>query len=351
MSTVHVPLGDRSYDIVIDALESAQSSEKLAALTAGRSVLLVADSNTVKFADRVTKLCAGASKVHTVHFPAGEASKTFATAAMLCGEAAKAGCDRSSIFIALGGGVTGDLTGFAASIFMRGVDFVQVPTSLLAMVDSSVGGKTGVDLPEGKNLAGTFYQPKLVLIDPDFLNTLPERELVGAMAEIVKYGIIADSKLFGELENFTPAMYGKLIQRSCEIKAQVVAADEKEQGCRAWLNYGHTFGHAAELLSDFKFSHGEAVAIGMVMAGRLAVLLNKWSESDNRRQTALLEKLGLPTRLGKGYAVEAILDVMSRDKKTRNGKFNLVLPQGIGSCYIEKTAPRELIISAIEESF
>lgn len=358
MSIVSVELAERSYDIIIDALDSARSRAALAERTAGRRVMLVADSNTAAMGDAVAALCPDATIFHRAVFPAGEASKTFASAAMLCGEAAKAGCDRSSVFIALGGGVTGDLTGFTASIFMRGVDFIQIPTSLLAMVDSSVGGKTGVDLPEGKNLAGTFYQPKLVLIDPTLLQTLPKRELIGAMAEVVKYGVIADEAFFARLEAdaerfggaFDAPLYGEIIRRSCELKAETVAADERESGCRALLNYGHTFGHAAEMLSDFQLSHGEAVAVGMAVAGRLSVMLGMWSEEQRVRQERLLLALGLPVRLDSAFDAQSMLDLMGRDKKTRNGKLNLILPNRIGKASIVGDAPLETVVASMEAS-
>lgn len=359
LQQVAVELGERSYDIVIGPL--AASAGRLAKFIAGRRTLLVADSHTAGLAAPAAAVLASAgAAVSTAVFPAGEAAKTFATVARLCGEAANAGCDRRSVFVAFGGGVTGDLTGFAAAVYMRGVDFIQVPTSLLAMVDSSVGGKTGVDLPEGKNLAGAFYQPKLVLIDPALLKTLPRRELTGALAEVVKYGVIADETFFAMLEAnaarlasgvVDEELYGAIIRRSCEMKAAVVAGDERERdlGVRALLNYGHTFGHAAELLSEFRLSHGEAVAIGMTIAGELAVRLKRWTPAANARQKKLLEALGLPVRLPREIDAAAMLAAMSRDKKSRNGVPALVLPDRIGAASVLRGVDPALLAAAMEQ--
>ena len=334
LTNVPVPLGERSYEILIGPLQ--ESAEQLRKILGERSALLVADSNTIALKN-------GVPEMPEFVFPAGEGSKTFATAAAVCGKAAQEHCDRSSVFVALGGGVAGDLTGFAAAIYMRGVNVIQIPTSLLAMVDSSVGGKTAVDLPEGKNLAGAFHQPSLVLIDPAMLRTLPMRERIGALAEILKYAVILDGEFFDFLEQNAAALlapeqdevlYGKIIARCCAIKADVVAQDETEQGLRALLNYGHTFGHALELLSDFRMSHGEAVSVGMELAGRLAVHLEMWQMEELDRQRRLTAALGLPLRPDFTFDPEAVLSVMARDKKNRNGKWNLVLPVSIGSARV-----------------
>lgn len=339
---LQVELGERAYPILIGAL--AESAERAAELWRGRRVFLVADGNTARFAPSVAALLAasGAAEVVATDFPAGEASKTFDTAAALCREAARRNFDRRALFAALGGGVVGDLTGFAAAIYLRGVDFLQIPTSLLAMIDSSVGGKTGVDLPEGKNLAGAFHQPEAVLIDPAFLATLPGRERRSALAEAVKYGVIADAALFDRLEtavarllddDIDAALYGGIIRRCCEIKAEIVAGDEREQagGRRALLNYGHTFGHAVELCSGYRLNHGEAVAVGLALAGELAVRTGDWRAADRDRQAALLARLGLPTAPPAGLPVAGLLAAMGRDKKARGGVPVFVLPQKIGA--------------------
>lgn len=348
VQTVEVKLPVNGYRILIGPW--AETKAELAALTANRRTLRVADSNTAKL------LAPEAGEIEWV-FPAGEASKTFETTARLCAAAARAGCDRSSLLVALGGGVVGDLTGFAAAIYMRGIDFAQIPTSLLAMVDSSVGGKTGVDLLEGKNLVGAFHQPKLVLIDPAFLKTLPLRERVGALAEVVKYAVIFDADFFAELERDAekliapdpdPVLFAEVIRRCCQLKADIVAEDEREQGRRALLNYGHTYGHAAEMLSDFRLSHGEAVAIGMVLAGRLAYRNGYWSGEEFERQRRLLTRLGLPTELDPLYSREAMLELMGRDKKNRQGKRTFILPAAIGRAEIVRTLEVEAVREAMK---
>ena len=332
MEKVIVPLpGGQAYDIWIGPAPALR--EKLSPLLGGRRVMTVADGNTVRMAEAM-------GLADPVVIPAGEASKTFASAAMLCGEAARRGLDRKSVIVALGGGVVGDLAGFAAAIYMRGIRVVQVPTSLLAMVDSSVGGKTAVDLPEGKNLAGAFHQPSAVLIAPEFLRTLPMRERVGALAEVVKYGFALDAAFFAFLEDHAagltareidPELFGHIIRRSCGIKADVVAADEKESGIRKYLNYGHTYGHAVELLSGFRLSHGEAVAVGMKLAAALAVKTGRLAAAAAAKQDALLAKLGLPTAVPDGMTPDRIVDVMRHDKKNASGSFTLVLPTAVGA--------------------
>ena len=356
LDTVSVALPENGYDILIGPL--SETAARLRTLAAGRRVLAVADTHTIRILPGRTAPFFAAGDGGEFVFPAGEASKTFATAAAICAAAARQGCDRRSLFVALGGGVVGDLTGFAAAIYMRGVDFVQVPTSLLAMVDSSVGGKTGVDLPEGKNLAGAFHQPRLVLIDPAFLRTLPMRERVGALAEVIKYGVILDGAFFSFLEQHAagltaevtdPALFGRIIRRCCELKAAIVVEDEQEHGRRALLNYGHTFGHAVELLSNFSLSHGESVAIGMAIAGRLAVTTGFWSREDELRQNALLRAAGLPVRLPRKYNAAAMLEIMRHDKKCRDGRVVVVLPCGIGRAQVVADLEPVRLMEAMEQ--
>ncbi len=292
----------------------------------------------------------------TFSFSAGEQDKTPETVISACRIAARERYDRSACFVALGGGVVGDMTGFAAAVYMRGVRFIQIPTTLLAMVDSSVGGKTAVDIPEGKNLVGAFHQPSAVLIDPVFLETLPLREIRCGLAEIVKTGVILDASLFAALEAAPDRLtnhpdwklYEQIILRSCELKARVVAADERESGLRAILNYGHTFGHAVELLSEFRISHGEGVAIGTVAAGELAAQAGRWSREEAARQRALLQALGLPTRLPRSFAVDAVIGAMGRDKKNSDGRINLVLPSRLGAAELVRAVPESQIAAALE---
>lgn len=253
--------------------------------------------------------------------------------------------------------MTGDMAGFAAAIFMRGIAFEQIPTTLLAMVDSSVGGKTGVDIPEGKNLIGAFHQPRRVLIDPDFLRTLPQKEIRCGLAEIVKTAVLFDEKLFAELERDPVSLlnpgadmsrYAAIIRRCCELKAEVVARDEREAGIRALLNYGHTFGHAVELLSGFSISHGEAVAIGMTAAAEVAVRRGRWNRADAERQKALLAALGLPCAVPQEFDNERIIKAMEHDKKNLAGKITLVLPRRFGEAEVMRGVPMPEIVAALE---
>ena len=299
--------------------------------------LLVCDSNVAKLHGKWAEEALNPEGVFV--FPAGEGSKNIDTVIGVCRRAAALHLDRRSVFVALGGGVTGDLAGFAAAIYLRGVEVIQIPTTLLAMVDSSVGGKTAVDIPEGKNLVGAFHQPRRVFSDPRFLATLPRRELGNGLAEAVKTAMLGDEELFLMLEKLGGALlkaplpeaaYEETVLRCCRVKAAVVAEDEKEHGCRAILNYGHTFGHALELLSDFSLPHGEAVAIGMTVAARLAVKLDILPPETLERQTALLRVLGLPTEPPFAVDPGAWLEAMSGDKKARDGRVVLILPEAIG---------------------
>jgi 3-dehydroquinate synthase len=259
--------------------------------------------------------------------------------------------------LALGGGVVGDLAGFAAATYMRGIRHVQVPTTMLAMVDSSVGGKTAIDLDTGKNLIGAFHQPSAVVIDPSVLCTLPRRELAGGLAEVIKHGVIRDAAFFAHLEDALDDLLKldgditrEAVVRNCEIKAGVVAADEQESGLRAILNYGHTAGHAIEAVAGYgALSHGEAVSMGMVVAARVAAKLGMCPDDVGERQNALLKRAGLPVALGE-IDVEAVLDVMRHDKKARGGKLLMILPTAIGEVEIVKGVDPAIVRAALEES-
>jgi 3-dehydroquinate synthase len=255
-------------------------------------------------------------------------------------ELAKARLERKSLVVALGGGVVGDLAGFVAATYLRGIPFVQIPTTLLAQVDSSVGGKTGVNLPQGKNLVGSFHQPRLVLCDLETLGTLPDREFRSGLAEIIKYGVIYDAALFHRLERDMPRLVARdaasltsVIARSCEIKAEVVSQDETESGLRAILNFGHTIGHALEAISKYgKFLHGEAISLGQVAAGRISRTLTGFSDADEQRLARLLTAAGLPTRIRLSSAQrEALLQAMMLDKKVSGGDVKFVLAKRLGS--------------------
>lgn len=340
--TVRVELAERSYDIIFTGLESEAAVAAFAALPQ-RHVLLVADSNTAIYLPQATaSLEKSGKKVDHFIFPAGESSKNIDNAMKLCARASELGMGRNSLFAALGGGVTGDLTGFAAAMFMRGVPFIQLPTSLLAMVDSSVGGKTAVDTAAGKNLVGAFHQPKLVVIDCELLKTLPEREFGSGMAEIIKTAMIKDAAFVRHLQQHhgdianDPEMLRFAVKRSCEIKAAVVGADEKESGDsgRIFLNYGHTFGHALEHLSNFQLTHGEAVAIGMDMAVFTAVELGLCDAGVIGIQHELLAKYRIAPESFSDRPVEKntsrIVGVMKGDKKNGDGNFRAVLPLRAG---------------------
>jgi 3-dehydroquinate synthase len=288
--------------------------------------------------------------------PAGEEVKTMETAMRLYDRAVQLGMDRKSPIFALGGGVVGDLTGFVAATYMRGIPFIQIPTTLLAQVDSSVGGKVAVNHPQGKNLIGAFYQPKLVLIDPATLATLPEREWLSGMAEVIKYGVIDDADLFALLSQGDMSMLRGdrekmtyLIRRACEIKAKVVAADEKEQGLRMILNYGHTIGHAIERAGAYrKYTHGEAVAIGMAGAARLACKIG-WCEKQKCSdiENAII-RYGLPVRY-KGLSPVVVEEGLYHDKKQEGGKIRWVLPKDIGVVGINGEVPDFRVREVLEE--
>ena len=263
--------------------------------------------------------------------------------------------DRRSFVIALGGGVVGDLGGFVASTFMRGIPYIQIPTSLLAQVDSSVGGKTAVNHPKGKNLIGTFYQPLAVFIDTSFLKTLSKEEFLNGMAEVVKYGIIADKKLFGFMEknvakilSLDPKALGYIIQRSCSIKADIVEKDEKEANIRAVLNFGHTVGHAVENVSGYRFRHGEAVSVGMACAARISREIGLCQEKDVQRIENLLSLFGLPVHC-RELSSRKIVRTLERDKKVLDRKIRFILLKGIGTVEIYDDLSRRLVQKVLEK--
>ena len=293
--------------------------------------------------------------------PAGERYKTLRSIEKIHNAAFENQLERGSTMVALGGGVVGDMTGFAAATWLRGIAVVQVPTSLLAMVDASIGGKTGVNHPQGKNLIGAFHQPSLVLIDPNVLTTLPGREFRAGMAEVIKYGIIWDDDLFGQLEKakrvdqmryVDETLLHTILKQSCQAKADVVSQDEKEAGLRAILNYGHTIGHAVESLTGYKsVNHGEAVVIGMVAAGAIATVLNYWSQTATDRQLNLIQKAGLPTQLPADLSIDDILVTLRSDKKVKSGKVRFVLPKRIGEAFVTDQVTDETIRTVLEKMF
>jgi 3-dehydroquinate synthase len=301
-------------------------------------------------------------EVSSLVLEAGEEQKNLATVATIYDAAHQNRLERNSLMVALGGGVVGDMVGFAAATWLRGVAVVQVPTTLLAMVDAAIGGKTGVNHPGGKNLIGAFHQPKAVLIDPDVLGTLPEREFRAGMAEVIKYGVIGDRALFEALETQAQQdptsglaslaavgspLLQEILERSAAAKAQVVAADEREGGLRAVLNYGHTLGHVVETLTGYTtFLHGEAVGLGMVMAGTIARRMNLWDADAERRQRALLTAAGLPLFVPP-LDPEAVLHTLQSDKKVRQGLVRFVLPTAIGQVVIRDDVDEGTILETM----
>ncbi|MHA1598119.1 MAG: 3-dehydroquinate synthase [Alphaproteobacteria bacterium] len=348
---LRLDLGPRSYDIIVDEGLLADAGARIAPLIKGGRAIIVSDSNVAPLYLGALEASLDAARIShaSVIVEAGEASKDFAHLQDLTEKIFAAGMDRSSMLIALGGGVIGDLSGFAAAIAMRGIDFIQIPTSLLAQVDSSVGGKTGINSAYGKNLIGAFHQPRLVLADLATLDTLPARELCGGYAEVVKYGLINDAGFFDWLQANGQAVIDgdrdaqrHAVLMSCTAKAAIVARDEKEHGQRALLNLGHTFGHALEAETGYgdALTHGEAVAIGMCMAFDLSVRLELCPAGDADRLRGHLQSLGLPTDLTgldtSSWTADGLIAHMGLDKKTEAGTIVFILVRSIGEAFISR---------------
>lgn len=357
LETVRVELGERSYDIEIGTglLAGMGGRMKKAGLTGRACVVTNATVSPLYSAPVLDSLRGAGYQPDLIVIPDGEEYKSLEWASHLYDRLLEMRYDRKCSLVALGGGVIGDLTGFVAATYMRGIPFVQVPTTLLSQVDSSVGGKTGVNHPLGKNMIGAFYQPVHVCADVATLNTLPSEEFISGMAEVVKYGVIYDAEFFGYIEQNRdailardPAVLAHVIKRSCEIKAAVVAADERESGLRAILNFGHTIGHAIEMLTNYTgYRHGEAVAIGMVVAARLAHKSELCGREVEARVEALLGSLGLPVKLPE-LSPESIISVLSLDKKAEAGRVKFVLPKRIGEVVITADWKDEVLLSALK---
>lgn len=349
MLTVPVALASNPYEIVISSGILARFGEYFQTWTHGaRQAIVITDSNVEPlYGLKIAQILADSGVSNDLCVvEAGEESKCVDVAQMLWQRLVECGADRKTVVVAVGGGVTGDLAGFVAATLNRGLPFIQVPTTLLAQVDSSVGGKTGINLPQGKNLVGAFWQPKGVLMDPATLQTLDDRQYRAGLAEVVKYGVILDADFFAFLEQNVSAIesreeavLGRIIARCCELKAEVVLEDERETiGRRAILNYGHTFGHVVEKLCGFgTYLHGEAVGIGMSFAAALAQKLepqNLLLRELVQRQDALLEALKIPTRAPE-FCRDDVLGVMLHDKKTESGVIRFVLPNRLGECVMK----------------
>ena len=348
-ATIRVDLGDRSYDIDVGDGLIAAAGERIRPLLAQPRVVIVTDETVAGLhLDAVRRSLAAAGIDHrTVVLPAGEGTKDFPHLAGLCERILASGIERGTMLLALGGGVIGDITGFAAGILLRGLDFIQIPTTLLAQVDSSVGGKTGINTPQGKNLVGLFHQPRLVLADTDTLATLDPRHMRAGYAEVVKYGLLGDAAFLDWLEEnagrvlaLDSAAVRQAVAVSCRAKAAVVRADEREGGVRALLNLGHTFGHALEAEMGFSDAllHGEAVAVGMALAFDFSARLGLAPAADAGRVRRHLARAGLPADLsvlaGRNATAEALIAHMRSDKKVKDGKLTFILARGIGAAFV-----------------
>jgi len=352
--SLNVDLGDRSYPIEIGAGWLNRVGERLKGVLRGRDVVVLSDSNVAPlYADTVqASLSEAGFETATCVVAAGEHAKSLDVFSFVLDFLLERHVPRQGSIVALGGGVVGDLAGFAAATYLRGIDFVQVPSSLVAMVDSSVGGKTGINHSRGKNLIGAFWQPRLVFVDTDLLKTLPRREFVAGMAEVIKHGLIRDASYFEFLEREIEKVLaddaeamGHVVEGSCGIKADIVGQDEREvSGLRATLNFGHTIGHALETIAGYgTFRHGEAVAIGMEAAGRMAVKRGLWSAEEQDRMVRLLDRCGLPTRLPATTDPHRLMATMKLDKKVKDGRVRFVLPTRIGEVrLVDDVTPDEI---------
>ncbi|MCF8467577.1 MAG: 3-dehydroquinate synthase [Sneathiella sp.] len=364
LSCVPVSLGARSYDILVGANLLPDAGKHLKSVLKNPRVAIVTDETVADLhletlQDSLNR--AGIANTALV-FPAGESSKSLATYGELMNQLLDTRIQRDEAIIALGGGVMGDLTGYAAATLRRGVDFIQIPTTLLSQVDSSVGGKTGINAPQGKNLIGAFYQPRLVLADISCLGSLPKREILAGYAEVVKYGLLGDTAFFEWLEkNGADVIAGDIdariyaVEQSIKAKARIVAVDEREGGIRALLNLGHTFGHALEAETSYgsQLIHGEAVSIGMIMAAELSAKLGHMTRQDSTRIRAHFEKVGLPCNVpnvpGINWNAEKLLAHMRQDKKISGGRITLILMKAIGSAFVTQDVGESDILSIIRQ--
>jgi 3-dehydroquinate synthase len=360
---VPVALAERTYDIVIGAGLLDEAGDRISRLRPGAAAAIVTDATVARLhLPRLEQALSSAGiRSSKIVIPAGETSKNYRSLETVVDAILDARIERGDLVVAFGGGVIGDLAGFAAAIARRGVDFVQIPTTLLAQVDSSVGGKTGVNTRHGKNLVGAFHQPVLVLADTALLDTLPQREFRAGYAEVVKYGLIADAPFFGWLEQKRSEVFAagnartEAIATSCRHKAAIVGRDERETGDRALLNFGHTFGHALEAATGYseRLLHGEAIAIGMVLAFDFSSRRGLSPTEHARRVAAHFQEAGLPTAIsdipGKRLTAEALIEHIGQDKKVTRGKLNLILTRGIGRAFVAADIPRAEVIEFLAE--
>ena len=356
MKDIFVDLGKDSYNIIIDRGILNQVGAFISKVVTPRKAIIVTDKIVEPLYGNIVLDSLSECKfdVKLVSMEPGEDQKSMAKAEELYESLFDNEMDRKSLIVALGGGVLGDLAGFAASTFMRGIPFIQIPTTLLAQVDSSIGGKVAVNHPRGKNMIGSFYQPKAVFIDTDTLRTLPKAEITAGIVEVIKYGMIKDAAFFEYIEKhlpeilkLEPAVLEEIIYNSCKVKAHVVELDEKEEGLRAILNYGHTIGHALEALTSYKkYRHGDAVAIGMIYASKIAMEMNLADEKVLKRQELLFGRLGLSLK-DTGLDPHDIVRILYQDKKTIGGKLRFVLPTRIGNVVIDDRVNDEIILKVL----
>ncbi|MFA5629637.1 MAG: 3-dehydroquinate synthase [Dehalococcoidales bacterium] len=355
MKTVNVKPGNKSCDILIGSNLLNRTGELLSETIDGKRYVIITNPTVSALYGNKLKdsLSQSGLSVNLLTVPDGEEYKTLETAGRLYEELTNCFAERNTVIIALGGGVIGDLAGFVAATYMRGVPLVQIPTTLLAQVDSSIGGKVAVDHGKLKNKIGTFYQPKLVITDTETLKTLPQKEFTGGMAEVIKSAVIRDNDFFGFLKenlNAITARDGKILEetifRAASIKAAIVTQDETDMGLRNILNYGHTVGHAIETVSDFNITHGQAVAIGMVIEAKIALKTGTFQSCELTELEKLITEFGLPTVVPE-IDREKVLDAMKHDKKVTNGKIRFALPRGIGDAYLTDKVPLEDIREAM----
>jgi len=359
MKRISLTVGDHRCRILIGNDILGTTGKLVSEDGSGRRFAIITNPRVNSLYGKKVALSLQASGLDHVTFevPDAEASKSLEVAKKLYRQLSEKGFDRDSCVIGLGGGVVGDLAGFVAATYMRGINLVNVPTTLLAQVDSAIGGKTGVNLPEGKNLVGAFHQPELVISDIATLNTLPEKEFISGLAEVVKYGVISDPALFSRLETGAgvflckdPKPLEEAVSRCSAIKARVVEEDEKDHGKRLILNFGHTLGHALEAASNYEgYRHGEAIALGMLFAAKLSVKLGIFTEKDMQRLSAVISSLELPVIINKRLKTETLIGFMKADKKTRGGRLRLVLPERIGKVVVSDKAGPEMVRATLEE--
>jgi 3-dehydroquinate synthase len=358
-NNIKVNLEDNSYDIFVENGAISKLSEFLGQKYS--QIFVICDENVENLHYETLKNAINERKIVKITVKSGEKSKSFDNFERICEEILSHAPDRKSLIIAFGGGVVGDLSGFVASVILRGVDFVQIPTTILSAVDSSVGGKTAINCKIGKNLIGSFYQPKLVICDLNFLKTLPKREILAGYSEILKYGLIHDCDFFKFLDQNHEKLFAldqevlkKVILHSCAIKAEIVGLDEKEKGIRALLNYGHTFGHSLEqeLNYDGRLNHGEAVGIGMLMASKMSKNLGFLSDDDYQKISAHINKTGLNIdlkKIEKKWNKQNLVKNLYHDKKTENGQLNFILLKNIGSAFVQKNICEKDFLDAISD--